>query len=43
MMKTIRVSDGVWAELLRLKADFRARSMDKVLRMVLSEWKRSRR
>jgi len=28
---------------LRLKADFRARSMDEVLRKVLSEWKRLKR
>jgi len=39
-MKTIQVSDEIWAELLRLKANFRARSMDEVLRRVLSEWKR---
>ncbi len=38
-MKTIQVSDEVWAELLKLKADFRARSMDEVLRKVLNEWR----
>ena len=43
MKKTLSVSDEVWAELLRLKAEFRARSMDEVLRKVLNEWKRSKR
>jgi len=38
-MKSIQVSEGVWAELLRLKADFRARSMNEVLRRVLDEWR----
>jgi len=42
-MKSVQVSDEVWAELLRLKADFRARSIDEVLRRVLGEWKRLRR
>jgi len=42
-MKTVRVSDEVWAELLKLKAEFMARSMDEVLRKVLNEWKRSKR
>ena len=42
MKKTLSVSDEVWAELLRLKAEFRARSMDEVLRKVLDEWKRSK-
>jgi len=42
-MKSVQVSDEVWAELLKLKADFKARSMDEVIRRVLDEWKQLRR
>jgi len=42
-MKTVRVSDEVWAELLRLKAEFMARSMDEVIKKVLDEWRQSKR
>ena len=42
-MKSIQVSDEIWAELLRLKADFRAKSMEEVIRRVLDEWKQLRR
>jgi negative regulator of replication initiation len=36
-MKTIHVSDEVWEALLKLKAEMRARSMDDVLRRILSQ------
>jgi predicted CopG family antitoxin len=39
MGKTIHVSDEVWAELTRLKVDFKAKTLDEVLRKVLGEWK----
>ncbi len=43
MGKTINVSDEVWAELTKLKVDFKAKTLDEVLRRILSEWKRLKR
>jgi len=43
MKKTLSVSDEVWAELLKLKIELRARSVDEVLRKVLNEWRKSKR
>ncbi|MHC1610881.1 MAG: hypothetical protein ACXQTW_04685 [Candidatus Methanospirareceae archaeon] len=37
-MKTIRVSDETWANLLRLKADLRARSLDDVIKKLLNAY-----
>jgi predicted CopG family antitoxin len=43
MVKTVHVSEDVWVELMRLKLDLRARSMDEVLRRLLEAWKQSKR
>lgn len=43
MGKTINVSEDVWAELTRLKVDFRAKTLNEVLRKVLDGWKRLKR
>ena len=43
VMKTITISDEVWAELTHLKADLKARSLDEVLRRLLEAWKQLKR
>jgi predicted CopG family antitoxin len=37
--KTISIDEDVWAELLKLKADLRARTLSEVLRKLIEEWK----
>ncbi len=39
MVKTLHVTEDVWLELMRLKLELRARSMNEVLRRLLETWK----
>jgi len=42
-MKTIRVSEEVWAELTRMKLELRKRTLSDVIAELIEAWKRSRR
>jgi len=39
MKKTITISGEVWADLLRIKADLKARSFDEVIKRLILTWR----
>jgi len=39
MKKTITISSEVWADLLRIKADLKARSFDEVIKKLILTWR----
>jgi len=42
MGKTITLKEDTWAELLKLKGELRARSLDDVIKRLIEKWRSSK-